>query len=115
MLPSALSPTSQTYGTGRLYLVHGGGEARQMKSHSTARIVATEIAVLPLQVILLVAAFFPVMIIGVLISPIRSSWTEKIFRAFVHANDSFSRFRLRMAGDPDPSRNYSNLMPPNPN
>jgi hypothetical protein len=85
-----------------------------MKLSAIARTIASESILLPAQVVLVLAAVFPVIALGALAYPIRHSWTEKIYRGFTDANDALSRFRLRMAGDPQANYYSNNLWQPTP-
>jgi hypothetical protein len=84
-----------------------------MKPLQLARAIATETVLLPVQFFAVLVTLLPVMVVGALVYPIRHSWTDAIFRTFTTANDEFSRFRLRMAGDPRTA--FSNLKKPRSN
>ena len=83
-----------------------------MKAIEIVRTVAVEVVLLPIQIVIVTAMFFPVMAIGALIYLIHPRWTDIVFRCFIQANDAFNRFRLRLCGDPKWTT-YNNLKPPN--
>jgi hypothetical protein len=82
-----------------------------MKVLQIVRAIVFEVALIPIQVALVIVLLPVALFTGLLLYPISRSWSQAAFNATVEANDAFSRFRLRLSGDPR-AATYSNLRPP---
>jgi len=81
-----------------------------VKALLVIRTVATEAVLGPLQLFILVAAIFPVLVLGLLAYPIRHSLTDSIYGKFLAANRAMNEMRLRAAGD-DREKNSNEGLP----